>query len=99
MPFSRSFPRTTEKSVYPRWEEVSLTEEEEKEVEVLSHEENIRLLKRCIDDAKSIMTKKGLKPFQTDLVNIAISLFEKQASHTVYWKESRAKEKFDKIRG
>jgi len=38
---------------------------------------------------------KSLKDYQTDLIHIAISLFEKRASHSIYWKESKAKEKFD----
>ena len=54
-------------------------------------------MKECVDDAKEIMKDKGLKDYQTDLVNIAISLFEKRASHSIYWKENKAKEKFDKM--
>jgi hypothetical protein len=37
----------------------------------------------------------NLKEYQTDIVHIAISLFEKRASHSVYWKESECKKKFD----
>ena len=44
---------------------------------------------------KKIMQEKSLKSYQTDLIHIAISLFEKRASHSIYWKESKAKEKFD----
>ena len=36
-----------------------------------------------------------MKEYQTDIINMAISLFEKRASHSVYWKESKAKDKFD----
>ena len=32
MPFSKSFPQTTGKSVYPKWVEIALTEQEEKEL-------------------------------------------------------------------
>lgn len=95
MAFSKSFPKSTEKSAYPKWVEVFLTKEEEREIEARAHRENIRLLGRCIDDARAIMKDGGLKPFQTTLVSLALALFEKQASHTVYWKENRAKEKFD----
>ena len=35
--------------------------------------------------------------FKDDLINIAISLFEKRASHEIFWKENAAKEKFDKV--
>lgn len=95
MPFSKSFPKTVPGSSYPQWEEVFLTEEEEKEEEKKCREENIKIMKECISDAKEVVTKKTLKDYQTDIVNIAISLFEKRASHSVYWKESKAKEKFD----
>ena len=95
MTFSKNFPRTIEGSNYPRWEEVFLSEVEEKEVEEKCSQENVRLFKECIDDAKKLMAEKGLKEYQSDLIAMAISLFEKRASHVVYWKESKAKEKFD----
>src|SRR3989338_2430899 len=97
MPFSKSFPKQSKTSAYPQLEEISLTEEEEKAVEQESREENIKLFKECIEDAKKIMQEKGLKDYQTDLIHIAISLFEKRASHSIYWKESKAKEKFDEM--
>lgn len=97
MVFSKSFPKTTDKSAYPKWVEIVLSEQEEKEIEELAHKENIRLMKTCLDDAKQIMAEKNQKPYQTDLVRIAIALFEKQASHSIYWKENKAKEKFDAI--
>jgi len=95
MPFSKSFPRTSKTSPYPQWEEIFLTEEEEKEEERKCREENINIMKECVDDAKKIIQERNLKDYQTDVVNMAISLFEKRASHSVYWKESKAKEKFD----
>jgi len=98
MAFSKSFPKTVPGSSYPQWEEVFLTEEEEKEEEKKCREENIILMKECIDDAKKIILEKSMKDYQTDIINIAISLFEKRASHSVYWKESKAKEKFDEGR-
>ena len=97
MPFSKSFPKQSKTSNYPQWEEITLTEEEEKEVEQKSKEENIRLFKECIEEAKSIIQEKGLKDYQTDLIHIAASLFEKRASHEIYWKENKAKEKFDEM--
>lgn len=95
MAFSKSFPRTTEKSSYPVWEEVFLTEEEEKKEEDNCRNDNIRLMKECIDDAKSLIESKGFKGFKEDILKVATSLFEKRASHVVYWKERKAKEKFD----
>lgn len=96
--FVKSFPKTTDKSVYPKWVEIALSEEEEKEIDEKAKEENIKLMKECIDDAKKIFKEKNLKEYQTDIVNIAISLFEKRASHSVYWKESKARQKFDKTK-
>ena len=99
MTFSKSFPRYVKDSTYPRWEEVFLTIEEEKETEEKSKEENIKLIKECIEDAKNIFKDKNLKDFQTDIIRTAVALFEKRASHIVYWKESKCKEKFDKMFG
>lgn len=96
MAFSKSFPRTSEKSNYPTWEEVYLTPEEELLEDEHARHENIKLMKECIDDAKTIFAEKGLKDYQTDIISMAISLFEKRASHSVYHKENKAKEKFDK---
>lgn len=95
MPFSKSFPKTTDKSVYPKWEEVFLTSDEEKEQEKLARDENFELMKQCIDDAKEIFEQKQLKAYQSDIINTAVALFEKRGSHTIFYKESKAKEKFD----
>ena len=97
MPFSKTFPKTTDKSVYPKWIEVYLSEEEERIEEQKSRIENIRLMKECIEDAKVIIDDKNLKKYQTDLVMVATALFEKRAAHAVYWKEAKAKEKFDRM--
>ena len=99
MTFSKTFPRTVKGSNFPRWEEVSLTEEEELLEGQKARIQNISLMKKCIDDAKMIFEDKDLKRYQTDLVRTAISLFEKLASHSVYWKERKAKEKFDSLFG
>ena len=93
--FSKSYPRTTDKSTYPVWEEISLSGEEEKAQESIARSENINKMKECIADAKKIIESNNLKPYQTDMINIAISLFEKRGSHEIYYKENKAKEKFD----
>ena len=98
MAFSKSFPRQVKGSNYPSWEEISLTAAEEAEREILCRKENIAMMKECIEDAKSIIKGNNLKDYQTDIINLAISLFEKRASHSIYWKESKAKEKFDRQR-
>ena len=96
MAFSKSFAKTIEGSNYPKWEEVFLTAEEEKLQEDKCRSENIQLMKECIDDAKLLIESKGFKGFKEDILQVAIALFEKRASHAVYWKENLAKEKFDK---
>jgi len=95
MAFSKSFAKTTEKSVYPKWIEVYLTEEEEREEEKKCRVENVRLMKECLEDARKIFASEKLKGYETSLITLTIALFEKRASHSVYWKENKAKEKFD----
>ena len=95
MTFSKSYPKTTDKSVYPKWVEVKLSEEEEREEEEKARRENAVLMKECIADAKKILSDEKLKDYQTDLIHVAIALFEKRASHSIYWKEEKAKQKFD----
>jgi len=95
MTFSKRFPRQIEGSNYPEWVEVFLDKQEEKNVDEECRQENIKLMKECISDAEVVAKDKNLKPFQTNIIDMAISLFEKRASHSVYWKESKAKEKFD----
>jgi hypothetical protein len=96
MAFNKSFPRTLEGSTYPRWEEVYLDSAEENKAESLARSDNVNLMKECIKDAKQIISSENLKDYQTDVINLAISLFEKRASHVVFYKEQIAKEKFDK---
>lgn len=98
MTFTKNFPRHIKGSPYTQWEEVKLTEQEELEEDQRSRTENIKLMEECIEDAKIIMKDKGLKDYQTDIVSIATELFEKRASHAVYYKEKRARKKFDSIK-
>ena len=95
MAFSKTFPRTLKGSTYPIWEEINISESEEKEIEDEAKKENAKLMKECIDEAKKIIAEKGFKDYQTDVVNIAIALYDKVSSHQVYHKEKKAKEKFD----
>jgi hypothetical protein len=97
MGFSKTFPRNVKGSTYPAWEEMFLTDKEEAEVEEKARAENIRLMKECMKDADRIITEAGLKKFQTSMLQVAIALFEKRASHAIYYKENRAKEKFDQL--
>ena len=96
MPYSKSFPKTTDKTIYPKWEEIYLSDEEESQIEQSCRDENFKLMQGCIRDAKKLFSEEKLKDFQSDIIQAAISLFEKRSSHVVYWKEQAAKEKFDR---
>ncbi|MBS3132703.1 hypothetical protein J4470_01060 [Candidatus Woesearchaeota archaeon] len=95
MVFSKRFPKATGGSVYPKWVEISLTEEEEKEIERTAREGHAKLFDECIEDARKIVAERNLKTYQTDIISIASNLFDKRASHVVYSKERKCKEKFD----
>lgn len=97
MVYYKTFPRTIEGSNYPRWEEIYLTEEEEKQEEERCRRDNLRIMKEAIEDARRIMVEKGLKDYQSDLINLAIALFRKRASYAVHYKEQKAKKKFDQL--
>ena len=96
MTYSKSFPKTYEGSSYPKWEEVILSSIEEKDIENNARKENVILMKECVLDAKKLCDDEQLKDYQSDIIALAIALFEKRASHIVYHKETKAKEKFDK---
>ncbi len=92
MVFTKSFPKSTEK--YTKWEEVFLSDEEEEAQEILARDNHVEVMRDSIADAKEVAKQSGLKGFQSDIVRVAIALFEKRASHVVFFKESKAKEKF-----
>ena len=94
MAFSKTFPKKVDGSTYPKWEEIYLTYEEEITVEEEARKANVKLMKECIKDAKLILGDVGMK--EDDVISVAQTLFDKRASHEIYWKESKAKEKFDK---
>ncbi len=97
MPFSKRFPRTVPGTNFPLWEDIFLSEEEEKQVEESCKKENFRLLDRCLNEAKALAIKQGINT-EDNVTRLAIALFEKQASHLVFWKESRAKEKSNELK-
>ncbi|MBN2457923.1 hypothetical protein JXB31_02210 [Candidatus Woesearchaeota archaeon] len=77
------------------FEEIFLSEKEESAVDEKARQHNISLIRECIGDAKAIFSDEEMKAFQTSIISIAIALFEKRASHTIYWKERFAKDLFD----
>jgi hypothetical protein len=94
MAFSKTFPKTIPGTNYPVWEEIFLTIAEEQEVEDLCKKANFLIMDDAIQEAKALMVKNGMNE-DSNIVSIAKSLFDKRASHLIFWKESRAKEKFD----
>lgn len=94
MAFSKTFPKNVPGSNFPVWEEIFLTAEEEQEAEEECWQENFELMDNCLREAKALAIKHGVNSDE-NLVNLAVALFEKRASHVVFWKESKAKEKFD----
>ena len=75
------------------WKEIQLNDEEEIEVENLSKAYNIELFRECLEIASGIVKDENLR--EEDKVKIALALFEKQASHVVYWKEKFCKKKME----
>jgi hypothetical protein len=94
MGFKKSFRQTSDKSAYPKWVEVELTEDEEKEAAKKARQKNVKIMMQCVDDARLVADEKDLD--SPAVQEIAKSLFDKRASHTVFHKERRAREKFDK---
>ena len=96
MIFSKTFPKPVSGSNYPVWEEIYLTEQEESAAEELCSKENFKLLDQALNEAKMMAIKHGLNTDE-NRIKLAIALFEKKASHAVFWKENKAKEKFDQM--
>lgn len=97
MVFSKSFPKKN-LAGYPEWEEIKLSDEEESAIDEFCRQENIVLMNQCIEDARNILKEKRMMDHEEKLMDIAIALFDKRASHTVHWKEKKAKEKFDSLK-
>lgn len=95
MPFSKTFPKTIPGTNYPQWEEVYLTLEEEKDAEEMCKRDNFQIMDDCLREAKALVIKHQINTDDV-LSRVAIALFEKRSSHVVYWKENKAKEKFDR---
>ena len=98
MAFSKTFPKSSDKSVYPKWEEIYLTDDEEKNAEIECRKKNIQVMRECLDDARTLMQEKKLLETQALITDIAKSLFDKRASHEIFFKEKSAKTKFDSMK-
>lgn len=94
MTFSKNFPRNIPGSNFPVWEEVVLSDEEERRIEQECDRYNQMLLNKCLKQAKSLAIENGINT-EENVASLSIALFEKLSSHVIFWKESYAKEKFD----
>lgn len=96
MAFSKRFPKDVPGSRFPEWVDVSLTDAQEAKVEAEAREEHIALMKECLADAYQVLKDKELKDYQTNVVQMAVALFDKRASHVVWHKEEAARLQFEK---
>jgi hypothetical protein len=99
MVFSKTFPREIPGSNFPKWEEIFLSAQEEREREQVSRQENLFLIRQCIADARNVLKDAGMMDMQSHVLSIALGLFKKRAQHSVYYKEDKCKEKFLKYWG
>ncbi|NQU79573.1 hypothetical protein HQ545_07425 [Candidatus Woesearchaeota archaeon] len=99
MVFSKTYPREVQGSNFPRWEEMFLTAQEEREVEQVARQENLFLLRQCIADARNVMKDENMMDMQSHVLSSAMTLFRKRAGHVVHYKEQRCKDKFNKYWG
>ncbi|MBW2997873.1 hypothetical protein KY349_06040 [Candidatus Woesearchaeota archaeon] len=99
MVFSRTFPREVDGSNYPKWEEIFLSAQEEREREQVARQENLFLMRQCIADARNILKDEKMMDMQSHVLSLANSLFKKRSSHAVHYKEEKCKEKFQRYWG
>ena len=91
----KSFPVQAGENSQTVWKEIGLTPKEEFVEEQKARRDYLSLMKICIDDARKLMDEKGMPEYQADIMNIALNLFRKRASHVSYWKDLRCREKFE----
>ncbi len=99
MAFSKSFAREVPGSTMPKWEEIFLTAQEEREAEQVARRENMYVMRQCIADAKSIIRAEKMMDMQSTILSVAISLYKKRASHEIFYKEEKCKKKFQQYYG
>ena len=93
--FRKTYARDIPGSDRPKWEEIILTDQEEREQEEVARQENLYLLRQCIADARNVIKDEELKDFQGHVIGLATTLFKKRASHAVFFKESKCREIFE----
>ena len=98
MVFSKSFPRELNTGS-TKWEEMFLTAQEEREREQVARQENLFLVRQCVADARNVLKDEKMMDMQSHVLSLAMTLFRKRASHAVFYKEEKCKEKFLKYWG
>jgi len=78
------------------WQEILLSEHEERECEQRARKENLYLVRKCIADARNVVKDERLMDMQSHVLSIALALFKKRASHCAYYKEEECAKKFRK---
>jgi hypothetical protein len=99
MVFSRTFPREIPGSNFPKWEEMFLSAQEEREREQVARQENLFLVRQCIADARNILKDEKMMDMQSHVLSLGIALFKKRSNHAVHYKEELCKDKFQKYWG
>ena len=95
MSFTKSFPKERPATA---WQEVVLTPHEEQQVASVAYSEHLQLLERCLLDTLEMvrtcgLSEQGIVLDFSGLCQLSVALFEKSASHVVFFKERACKEK------
>jgi len=98
MTFKKSFPHQKAEGAFTNWVEIALSNDDEKKAQDKARDEQVATYNQCLDDAREILLKNGMKAFDPNMIAVANALFEKRASHTVYYKEEAARDKFDTLK-
>lgn len=95
--FYKSFPVQSEDNKV-NWHEIYLTPKDERAALDEAAIADMELMDQCIEDAKKLLEKKSLKPFQNSVIGLATQLFAKQADHSVYFKEKKCREILNRMK-
>jgi len=90
MTYSKSF------NIKGVWKRGVLHNEEEKRIERETKRIHDELLADCIDRATAILDEKFKDYDRKDVINIALALFDKSASHVVFHKDEVIREALER---
>jgi hypothetical protein len=96
--YSRSYPRQDESGA-PRWVEIFLSAQEEREREQIARQENLYLVRQCLSDARNVIKSEQLMDMQSHVLSIALALFKTRAQHASEYKDELCRQKFEKYWG